>query len=224
MKRALILVEGQTEERFVKDTLAPHFQLYELYLTPTLLTTKVVKNGPNFKGGVTSFDKFEADMRRLLGGAGQGTLVTTMLDYYRLPDDFPGMADRPIPVDLFTRIRHVEEAITHHFHDGRLHPFLALHEFEAWVFSCPTTLPQVMSDVAKQSQFASVCNLYQTPEQINERLGYNPAARIVTLFPAYRKTLHGPTAANRIGVQLIRERCPHFHEWLTKLETYAAAA
>jgi hypothetical protein len=223
MKRALILVEGQTEERFVKDTLGPHFQTFELYLTPTLLTTKVVKNGPNFKGGVTNFDKFEADMRRLLVGAGQGTLVTTMLDYYRLPDDFPGMADRPIPVDLFTSIHHVEKAITNHFHDGRLLPFLALHEFEAWVFSCPTTLPQVMADVAKQRQFASVCNHYETPEQINERPGHNPAARIVNLFPAYRKTLHGPTATNRIGVQLIRKRCPHFHDWLTKLENYAVA-
>src|SRR5262245_35382193 len=104
MKRALILVEGQTEERFVKDTLAPHLAAFDLYITPTLLTTKVVKSGPNFKGGVTSFAKFEGDLRRLLGGAGQGTLVTTMLDYYRLPDDFPGMADRPPPADLFTRV------------------------------------------------------------------------------------------------------------------------
>jgi len=223
MKRALILVEGQTEERFVKDTLAPHFQSYELYLTPTLLTTKVVKNGPNFQGGVTSFEKFEADMQRLLGGAGQGTLVTTMLDYYRLPDDFPGMANRPVAIDLFTRISHVEQAIANHFHDGRLLPFLALHEFEAWVFSCPTTLPQVMVDVAKQTQFVGICNQYPTPEQINERPGHNPAARIVSLFPAYRKTLHGPTATNRIGLQLIRDRCPHFHEWLTKLEKYADA-
>ncbi len=221
MKRGLILVEGQTEERFVKDTLTPHFQPYGLNLTPTLLTTKVVKNGPNFKGGVTSFDKFEADMHRLLRGAGQNTLVTTMLDYYRLPDDFPGMASRPLPVNIFTRIRHVEQAIGNHFHDKRLLPFLALHEFEAWVFSCPTTLPQVMADLATQPQFACVCNQYPTPEQINEHPGQNPAARITNLFPAYRKTLHGPTATNRIGVQLIRDRCPHFHEWLTKLEADA---
>jgi len=30
-KRALILVEGQTEERFVKDLLAPAFYALELY-------------------------------------------------------------------------------------------------------------------------------------------------------------------------------------------------
>ncbi len=169
MKRALILVEGQTEERFVKDTLAPHLAALDLYVTPTLLTTKVVKNGRNFRGGVTSFDKFEADLRRLFGGAGQATLVTTMLDYYRLPDNFPGMADRPAAIDAFTRVRHVEQAISDHFRDGRLLPFLALHEFEAWVFSCPNTLPEVMAESVKQPQFAAICSTVETPEQINER-------------------------------------------------------
>lgn len=221
MKRALILVEGQTEERFVKDTLAPHFHPNGMYLMPTLLTTKIVKSGPNFKGGVTSFDKFQADMLRLLGGAGQGTLVTTMLDYYRLPNDFPGMGTRPASIDLSTRIHHVEQAIAGHFHDKRLVPFFALHEFEAWVFSCPATLPQVMAEEDKQSQFAEVCNQYQTPEQINERPGHNPAALINAIFPAYRKALHGPTATKRIGLQLIRDRCPHFAAWIAQLEKYA---
>jgi len=225
VKRALILVEGQTEERFVKDVLAPHLGTLQLYIVPTLLTTKVVKNGKNFKGGVTSFEKFESDLRRLLGGAGASggsALVTTMLDYYRLPDDFPGMAGRSTPVDPFVRIGHVERALSTHFKDGRFLPFLALHEFEAWVFSCPHTLPDVMAEPAKQPQFAAICNGVQTPEQINERPGHNPAARIASLFPTYRKTLHGPTATQRIGLQLIRDRCPHFNSWLTQLERSAS--
>ena len=227
MKRALILVEGQTEERFVKDVLGPHLIALQLYITPTLLTTKVVKNGPNFKGGVTSFDKFESDLRRLLGGAGTSTdsaLVTTMLDYYRLPNDFPGMSTRPVPVDLFTRIMHVESALANYFSDGRFLPFLALHEFEAWVFSCPKTLPGVMAEPLKQTQFAAVCDGLQTPEQINERPGHNPAARIEGIFPTYRKPLHGPTATQRIGLQLIRDRCPHFNQWLGQLEAFASSA
>ena len=67
-----ILVEGQTEERFVKQVLRDHLVSLNLSITPTLLTTKVVKSGPNFKGGVTSFQKFESDLRRLLGGAKDG--------------------------------------------------------------------------------------------------------------------------------------------------------
>jgi hypothetical protein len=222
-KRALILVEGQTEERFVKQVLGPHLVQSELYITPTLLTTKVVKNGPNFKGGVTSFEKFEADLRRLLGGAGQRTLVTMMIDYYRLPDDFPGMATRPATSDPFKRVTHVENALDTHFDDGRFLPFLSLHEFEAWIFSCPKTLPKVMTQPQLQSQFAAVCNSVPTPERINERPGHNPAARIESIFPAYRKVLHGPTATERIGLQKIREHCPHFDTWLGRLEAFAAS-
>ena len=53
-KRVLILVEGQTEERFVKDVLGPAFWDKELFFHPTILVTKRVKDGPNFKGGVTN--------------------------------------------------------------------------------------------------------------------------------------------------------------------------
>jgi hypothetical protein len=221
MKRALILVEGQTEERFVKQVLLDHLLSLNLSITPTLLTTKVVKSGSNFKGGVTSFDRFESDLRRLLGGAGGGALVTSMLDYYRLPNSFPGMNDRPAPVTLFARIEHVEQALFTHFNDVRFLPFLALHEFEAWVFSCPSTLPEVMTEPKKQPLFAAVCNSVETPEQINESPGHNPAARIESIFPAYRKVLHGPTAAERIGLSLIRDQCAHFNEWLGRLEAFA---
>ena len=65
-KRVLVLVEGQTEERFVKDVLSPSFWPRDVFLSPTILMTKRVKNGPNFKGGVTNFAKFRNDAQRLL--------------------------------------------------------------------------------------------------------------------------------------------------------------
>lgn len=92
-KRVLLLVEGQTEERFVKDILEPAYLSKNIYFYPTLLVTKRAKNGPNFKGGVTNFAKFHNDVQRLLNSAGNA-LVSTMLDYYALPNDFPGMKPR----------------------------------------------------------------------------------------------------------------------------------
>jgi hypothetical protein len=49
MKRVLILVEGQTEETFVRDVLAPHFLARNVALTPKLLVTRRVKSGGHFK-------------------------------------------------------------------------------------------------------------------------------------------------------------------------------
>lgn len=219
-KRALVLAEGHTEERFIKEVLCDHFCLLGLDLAPTLLITKRVKQGGSFRGGVTSFGKFENDVRRLLGSSG-GALVTTLLDYYGLPPDFPGMDSRPTG-DPLKRVQHVEAAIKAHF-DGRQDflPYLSLHEFEALLFVSPEELSKALMPPAKAAEFAAVRAGLKTPEDINERPGQAPSQRIAAISPAYRKKFHGPTIAGRIGLDRLRAECPHFHEWLNALEAYA---
>jgi len=222
-KRVLILVEGQTEERFVKDVLGPAFWDKELFLHATILTTKRVKDGPNFKGGVTHFAKFRNDTQRLLDSAG-GALVTTMVDYYGLPSDFPGMDSRPPHGTPMQRVTHVEKAIAEHFHSPPLFvPFLVLHEFEAWLFSSPAELPRALTEPGKQPEFEAIRSGVATPEEINERPEYAPSKQIEKLFPAYKKTVHGPMTVARIGLERIRAECPHFNDWMAKLEDFAAS-
>ena len=221
-KRILLLVEGHTEERFVKDVLQPNYEGRGIYFYPTILVTKRVKDGPNFKGGVTNFAKFKNDVHRLLNSAGNA-LVTTMLDYYALPNDFPGMSTRP-SASAMARVKHVENAIAGHFGSpSNFLPFLALHEFEAWLFSSPSELPKVMTEKEKESEFTAIIKEFPSPEEINERPESAPSKRIKSLFPAYSKTVHGPLVTQHIGVQQIRQSCRHFDDWLMKLESYAAA-
>lgn len=220
-KRALILVEGQTEERFVKDVLGPAFFDRRLYFHPTILVTKRVKDGPNFKGGVTNFERFKNDAFRLLNTAG-GAMVTTMVDYYGLPMDFPGMTTRPLQGTPYQRVCHVEDQLARALGSPKgFVPFLSLHEFEALLFSSPDELPRVMTEVDKQPKFAAVRVGVSSPEEINERPSHAPSKQITAIFPAYKKTLHGPTAAGRIGLQRIRKECPHFNAWIGKLEQFA---
>ena len=57
MKRVLALVEGQTEERFFKDVLCPHFWGREIDLTPKIATTKRVmidRMGPRLQNALAS--------------------------------------------------------------------------------------------------------------------------------------------------------------------------
>ncbi|NUM54355.1 MAG: DUF4276 family protein [Candidatus Hydrogenedentes bacterium] len=220
-KRVLILVEGQTEERFVKDILSPAFFDLDLYFHVTLLVTKRVKSGPNFKGGITTFGKFEKDANRLLNSAGDA-LVTTLLDYYGLPNDFPGMRDRSQEPTPLRRVKHVERAIHHHFGaPSNFLPFLALHEFEAWLYCSASELPRILTEQSRQQRFAKICNSVASPEEINENPNAAPSKRIKDLFPAYRKVIHGPLTVAKIGLEVIREQCPHFAEWLTNLEDFA---
>lgn len=219
-KRGYVLVEGQTEERFIKQVLAPHFYPMGFYLEPTILVTKYVKQGADFKGGVQRFAQFKRDLDLLLRDTGDA-VVTTMLDYYRLPNDFPGMDTRPNGTP-WQRVSHVQAAVHAHFNARRnLDIFLALHEFEALLFSSDEELPRALTRPELQSAFVGERTSAGTPEEINETPEGAPSKRIERLFPGYRKLLHGPTIAERIGLERIREQCPHFNSWVDRLEGYA---
>lgn len=219
MKRCLILVEGQTEERFVKDVLYPHFEPLGLVVIPTILTTKIVKIGKNFKGGVTNYAKLRGDLVKLLRDG--SALVTTLIDYYGLPDDTPGMSDRPPPSPSRDRVMHVERAMRLEVGSpGHFLPFLALHEFEALLFVDHQITAGVIPAPEKAGELLAIAGGLE-PEEINEHSETAPSKRLMKVFPSFRKTLHGPTAAKRIGLTAIRKRCPHFDGWMTQLETFA---
>src|SRR5687767_10537560 len=118
MKKVIILVEGQTEETFVRDVLDPYFHAFGKTLVATLLVTKRVKNGPNLKGGVTSWARASNDLRRLLGDR-NAAAITTMLDYYGLPGDFPGMATRPATTNPYQRAAYVQTELARAVDDAR---------------------------------------------------------------------------------------------------------
>ncbi len=57
VKKLFIFVEGQTEERFAKELLLPYLAGKGIFLQPIISTTKVVKDGKNFRGGLGPYHK-----------------------------------------------------------------------------------------------------------------------------------------------------------------------
>lgn len=218
MKRILVLVEGQTEETFVREVLAPHLLRLGLALIPRLVVTKYVKEGGNFKGGVPQYALVQGDLRRLLGDTG-ATCVTSMLDYYGLPKDFPGLATRP-QGNCYARVEHVERAFAEDIGHRRFFPHLVLHEFEALLFTDPGQCSLSFSTEEITKLQAIRANV-QSPEEINEHPDTAPSKRVLAVSPGYQKTLHGPLAVMSIGLPAIRAACPHFAQWLSKLEALA---
>src|SRR5512140_1474140 len=216
MSRILILVEGQTEEVFVKELLAPHLTQFGVFLTPTILVTKWVKAGGHFRGGVTSYQRAVNDIKRLLGDS-NAKAITTMLDYYGLPDDFPGMSSRP-KGDCYGRVQHVEAKFKADIGDPRFDPYLALHEFETLLFTDPERCRFVFAGTNAARELKQMAAKYQSPEQIDEGPQAAPSKRIVSVYSGYQKPLHGPLATREIGLPVLRAKCPHFSEWVARLE------
>jgi hypothetical protein len=58
-------------------------------------------------------------------------------------------------------------------------------------------------------------------EHINLGKDTAPSKRILSLFPEYRatKATAGPDIAEYTGLSVIRAKCPHFNQWISKLES-----
>lgn len=216
MKRILALVEGQTEETFVRDVLRPYLLTRDKVVIPKIATTKRTKSGPHFKGGVTNYSRIKNDIRLLLNDT-DAVMVTTFLDYYGLPADFPGKGSLPAG-DCYKRAIYMETSFKDDINNPRFMPFLTLHEFEAFLFSSPAHIADAFPEISVTKKLEAITGSKGSPEEINDGQETHPSARLEKLIPAYRKALHGPIIVKRIGLDTIRSKCGHFAAWLTALE------
>jgi len=65
---------------------------------------------------------------------------------------------------------------------------------------------------------ARVGRKFLSPEHVNRLRP--PSYWIKDAVPEYNKTVDGPITASRIGFSKLRERCPHFGQWLQRLEDF----
>ena len=93
-----------------------------------------------------------------------------------------------------------------------------MHEFEALLFSDPDTLAQTMQSPNMATSLHEIEANFPSPEMINAQVETAPSKRLTKLFPTYNKVVDGTLIAQRITLPKIRQKCPHFAAWLTKLE------
>ncbi len=214
MKRLLFLVEGQTEESVVQRVLAPHLETHGVQCQPIILNTRRLPDG-HFRGGLGSWKKVEDDLKRLLPDPGW---VTTLFDFYGLPADFPGRAHTGPKLPPRKEAERLEAELLAAFPRARRFiPFLALHELEAWLFADPLKVeehvgrPRVARELTKAVRHGG-------PEAINHGPGTHPSKRLEAAVPEWKKRTDGPLVLEAIGIERIRAQCPHFAQWLARLE------
>jgi hypothetical protein len=182
MRKLHTLVEGQTEEVIVNNVIGPYLSSEDLYVTSSILETKPPARGrPANKGGVSSWAKIDTFT----------TILTTLIDYYRFPDDAPGMADRPTG-SPYARVEHVESALAEAVDSGRFLPHLVLREIEAWVLADCSRLADLLGNSSEAARLARVVATESGPEMANDGTDTAPSKRIMGIYPAYIKPLYGP--------------------------------
>jgi hypothetical protein len=217
MVRVLILAEGQTEERFIKDVLTPHLQALNVFARASIVRTKEPPAGSPYKGGFFSYHKIRRDVSRLLQDT--DAIVTSMFDFYGLPADFPGVATANPLAAKHERARSVQLAFDTNIDHQRFRSFITLHEFETLVFASANSLGEQFSD----PQLTAWCNKIVGDsggvELINDGQTTHPHERLRQKIGSYRKVGDGPSIVAKQGLHSVRQQCPHFNDWLNWLES-----
>jgi Domain of unknown function (DUF4276) len=95
-----------------------------------------------------------------------------------------------------------------------------MHEFEGLLFSDCSRFGQGIGRSDLIPRFQNIRNSFATPEEINDSPITAPSKRIIDLLPEYEKPLFGTLAILEIGLNTIRAECPHFRQWLDRLEAW----
>jgi hypothetical protein len=215
-----ILVEGQTEETFVKDILAPYLLDDGVYPKPIILSTKITRDGKKFRGGLSNgnFERFIKELKRLLSSTPHG-LVTTFIDYYALPDKFPKYEERHQFSKAIEKVTFLEQALFEYLNSPKnFLPYLQLHEFETFLFADPLGFHSLIEEEEGDVEaLTSLCSQFENPEDINEGNETAPSKRILNHYESYDKVFEGNMMLQEVGIQTLLEKCPHFREWMNKV-------
>jgi hypothetical protein len=227
MIRLHLIVEGQTEELFVRTVLAPHLGAFDVSVDARRVEMSR-QRGHIFRGGLIDYGRVARDISRWLKeDQNRDVRFSTMFDLYALPDDFPAFDAARKLNDPYARVEMLEKEFAASIGDMRFIPYIQLHEFEALLFSKPEEFNwEFIEHDRAISNLREISKTFASPELINDNRETAPSKRIISEIPEYaaRKASAGPVIAEKIGLPHLQATCPHFDQWLILLESLGSAS
>jgi hypothetical protein len=222
-----IVTEGQTESNFVNKVLVPYFSGRNITLIPCTLVTKIDKKaGRQYKGGISRYSKAKNDILRCLAyrKKSSNAYVSTIFDFYRLPNDFPGFNDAQGIGDPYSKAVFLEKSLQDDIdkNGAAFLPYFSLHEFEALLFSNINVMKEHFFE-KNITPLIHTAEEYLNPELINNGEQTAPSKRVLQCVPEYAKPIDGVEIAQKIGLDVLRRKCRHFNEWIQRLESLTPA-
>lgn len=211
MPRLIFIVEGDSEQRFINEHLVSYLALK--YPGVPMHAQKITTNRKkNVKGGNVNYELLKNEIKRTF--AQGGVMITTFLDFFRLPTDYPGYTQDVKQIDQ------IEDAIRIDCNSiippTSFLPYIQKHEFETLMFANAAGFSSVV-DTAELNEILNVLKQFSTPEDINGSPETAPSKRLLSIFK-YKKVADSALVLKDVDIDLLRRRCPRFNEWVARLE------
>ena len=215
------LVEGRTEKNFIDEVLSPYLATKGIFVQSSETTTS--SGRIKQKGGDIRFSRIKREICIFLRQRPK-LYVSTFVDYYGIKEwpDIERIPSNATPSQISSMlneaaIREINNIAPELRCRERYFPFLAMHEFEALLFSVPEILEKEIGALPGSAK--AILDEFGSPEQINTGYDTAPSKRIIRLANVpYHKAINGVDIARIITIDVIRKHCPLFDAWLKKIE------
>lgn len=216
LKRLVIIVEGETEVKFCKKILFP------------FLPQENKKNCFKIKktnGGLVNYNHLKGDIQNCINQ--NNILLTTMIDFYELPQNFPNYQNCMKQETTDRKISCLKQAIYNDIsNNGNKNytnifiPYIAKHEFEALVFADISILKNHFEknefNQTELEKLKKIPNI--APEEINNNRNTAPSKRLKRIKNGYSKTIDGIAIIEKTGIEALLQKCPRFKKWVEEIK------
>lgn len=211
MIRLAIVVEGRTEEEFVKTVLVDY--LRDRGVEPTPILVGVGRSG--FRGGNVSIPRLVRDMEKLFYSF---DAVSSLVDFY----GFRGGESMSIE-ELEQKIGNtLKDRLALRWREEKVLPYLQRHEFEGLLFTDVDAFASSINATADAvDRLRQIRSGFPTPEGINDNANTAPSNRIKQQIPGYQKVRDGSLVAQATSINRMLAECPRFRNWVQTLESLA---
>lgn len=210
--RLIFIVEGDSEVDFVESKLLPY--LYSIqgaiegkwYFNAQKITTNRRRNA---KGGNISFEYLRNEVNR--ASSHGHPWITTFLDFFRLPSDFPEFSTGASDIDR------IEEAMAKELSVPNFIPYIQKYEFETLLFTDSDAFIPIIDDDSQLRIITETIQSYMNSEEINGGPETAPSKRLKHIF-GYEKVHDSHMILENLTIEQICQHCPRFRTWITRIK------
>ncbi|QIK59685.1 DUF4276 family protein [Dysgonomonas sp. HDW5A] len=225
MKRLIFIVEGDSEDEFVKRILKPYFVSKGVpeYLVKSYIIT--MSGGGH---GFNNIEHFKNTIEPVLHYKDE-PVITTLIDHYRLNSEkkLTGYNQCIKESDIEKRLAKMEEKLNDAVQSIKAYrffiPYIQRHEFETLLFADPEQGFDLESEERIKQDIIDLCNSFASIEDINCTPEGAPSVRLKEIYSKYKKKYEKGAEAVDIAelttIEKILDKCPRFKNWIDTLIT-----